>query len=333
MLKLPQSAAPVQVATRWLRAQLFRTRTAEAGEVLLTRQRVFIVPTRTGLIYGVMLVVLFLCSINYSLSLGFALTFLLAACAVVDMVLTWRNLVQLVLSAGRTQAVFAGEVTQFPLHLHNRRQQDRHAIHIGFADDDLPELEQTADVSGHAATTVMLGLQTQARGWLAAPRIRLRSSFPLGLFHAWSYWQPDARVLVYPMPEAGEPPLPLDTGGSEAGQGMAGNDDFAGIRAWQAGDSMRHMAWRQIARNADGALVTKQFEGGTTGRLVLDYAQLPEHLDTEQKLSRMTRWVLMAESLGAPYGFILGNMRLPADTGPGHLAACLQALALYGHHA
>lgn len=300
---------------------------------MLTRQRVFIVPTRAGLIYGVMLIVLFLCSINYSLSLGFALTFLLAACAVVDMVLTWRNLVQLSLSAGRTQSVFAGEVAQFPLHLHNRRQQERHAIHISFADDDLPELEQAADVSSHAATTAVLGLQTQVRGWRAAPRIRLRTSFPLGLFRAWSYWQPDARVLVYPMPEAGEPPLPLDTGGSEAGQGMAGNDDFAGIRAWQAGDSMRHMAWRQIARNADGALVTKQFEGGTTGRLVLDYAQLPDHLDTEQKLSRMTRWVLMAESLGAPYGFVLGNTRLPADTGPGHLAACLQALALYGYRA
>lgn len=313
----------------WMRARLFKLRAAEAGEVVLNQRRVFIVPSRAGLLYGVMLIVLFLCSINYTLSLGFALTFLLAACALVDMHLTYRNLVHLALSTGRTQAVFAGEIAQFELHLHNRRKHDRYALRLGFIEHDSPAIEQAVDIAGNTTTTLALGLQSKTRGWLAAPCVRLRTSFPLGLLRAWSYWRPAARILVYPTPETGEPPLPVHEGGTQTGRGLAGHDDFAGIRAWQAGDSIRQMAWRQIARNADGALVTKQFEGGASGQLLLDYARLPSTLDTEQKLSRMTRWVLMAEAQGLPYSFALGTLRLPAASGPAHLAACLHALALH----
>ena len=67
----------------WTGKYLFRLRTAEEGEVFLPQRRIFIVPTRAGLTFGIMLLVLFLCSINYNLSLGFALTFLLASCAIV----------------------------------------------------------------------------------------------------------------------------------------------------------------------------------------------------------------------------------------------------------
>src|SRR5690606_14709137 len=100
----------------WTVRWLFRLRDVEVGEVFLNQRRVFIVPTRAGLTFGVMLIVLFLCSVNYSLSLGFALTFLLGACAVIDMHLTFRNLAHLHLRPGNTQAVFAGEEAQFELH-------------------------------------------------------------------------------------------------------------------------------------------------------------------------------------------------------------------------
>ncbi|MDQ7969017.1 MAG: DUF58 domain-containing protein [Oxalicibacterium faecigallinarum] len=307
---------------------MFKLREAEEGEVFLKQRRVFIVPTRAGLMFGVMLIVLFLCSINYSLSLGFALTFLLAGCAVIDMHLTFRNLAHLYLSPGRTQAVFAGEIAQFSLHLRNQRKHGRYALHLTFIDTGTPAQPQLADVPADGSVTVSLGISTTQRGWLPAPPIRLHTTFPLGLLRAWSYWQPAAQVLIYPAPEAGEPALPLHTGGTEMGHGLAGQDDFAGIRAYQAGDSIRHMAWRQIARSASGALVTKQFEGGASARLVLDYSRI-KNLDTEQKLARMTRWVLMAEAQGLPYAFTLGTTHLPFASGPAHLSACLQALALY----
>ncbi len=311
---------------------LFQLRDAEPGEVFLHQRRVFIIPTAAGLALGVMLVVLFIGSVNYTLSLGFALTFLIAGCAVIDMHLTFRNLAHLHLAAGRAQSVFAGEEAQFELHLINRRKHDRYAIWLGFIGENLPALEQAVDISAHATRSVTLAVKAAQRGLLHAPRVRLQTRFPLGFLRAWSYWQPDARALVYPHPEDNAPPLPMAGEEKEDGQGRAGHDDFAGVRAYQAGDSMKLLAWRQIARidpESGGTLVTKHFEGGAASELCIDMSTLPRGMDIEMKLSRMTRWVLNAEAHGLAYAFRLGDITFPAAIGPAHREACLQALALY----
>ena len=278
------------------------------GEVELTQRRVFILPTRAGLGYGVMLAVLFIASVNYKLGMGFALTFVLAACALVDMYLTFRNLAWLRLAPGRCPAVFAGDDARFELHLSNRKAHDRYALRIAFMEPDLPE--RAVDVPARSTCTVLLAAPAPRRGWLAAPRVRLSTRFPLGLLGAWSYWQPDAEVLVYPAPEPDAPPLPLAESGRADRPGQAGQDDFAGIRAYQAGDSPKRLAWRQIARldaGSAGALVSKHFEGGSGSELLLDFSILPVTLGLESRLSRMTRWVLEAEARAQPYAFRLGD--------------------------
>jgi uncharacterized protein (DUF58 family) len=311
---------------------LFQMGGAEAGEVYLKQRRVFIIPTQPGLGFGVLLVVLFIGSVNYNLSLGFALTFLIAACAVIDMHLTFRNLAHLYLAAGRSQPVFAGEEARFELQLINRSKYERYAIRIGFIDKQLPDLPQATDIEAASTRTVTLSLTAQRRGWLAAPRVRLQTRFPLGLFQAWSYWKPDTQVLVYPQPEAFSSPLPMASLGKQDGRGPAGHDDFAGVRAYQSGDSIKHLAWRQIARmdtEHHAPLVTKHFEGGAVSELTLDLDLLPASLDIEAKLSRMARCILDAEAQGLPYAFRIHNLAYPAAIGPAHQAACLQALALY----
>jgi len=304
-------------------------RGAEAGEVFLAQRRVFILPTRAGLLFGLTLIVLLLASINYDLGLGYALTFLLGACAIVDMLLTHRNLAHLHLRPGRAAPVFAGEEARFELHLSNQSRHARFAIVLGFA-DAVPGLDHAVDVEAGGTAAVTLGAPTHRRGWMPAPRITLHTRFPLGLMRAWSYWQPELRVLVYPRPEERLPPLPLQASGRQSGRGTAGHDDFAGIRAYQVGDAPRQLAWRQIARSENGVLVTKQFQGGDTAELVLDLAQLPAGMDLEAKLSRMTGWVLAAEAGGLPYALRLGGRHLPAANGTAHQAACLRALAVYG---
>lgn len=305
---------------------------AEPGEVELTQRRVYILPTAAGLGYGLMLAVLFIGAVNYQLSMGLALTFGLAACALVGMVLTFRNLAWLRLAPGRCLPVFAGEDARFELHLVNRHGHDRYALQIGFVGPGLPE--RAVDVSARSACTVLLGAPAPRRGWLAAPKVRLSTRFPLGLLRAWSYWRPDARVLVYPAPEADAPPLPAAEGAADR-PGQAGFEDFAGIRAYQAGDSPRRLAWRQIARldaaGAENALVSKHFEGGSGTELVLDFSRLPATLNLETRLSRMARWVLEADARGQAYAFRLGATDVGPATGPAHREACLRALALYGN--
>jgi uncharacterized protein (DUF58 family) len=324
-------------AQRWL----FRQNGPERGEVFLGQRRVFILPSRPGLGYAMMLVLLFIGAVNYNLSMGFTLTFVLGACAVIDMHLTFRNLAHLTLAPGRAPAVFAGDDAQFELHLANRGKRARHAILVRFedggADDEgggggrgIGAVSHAVDIG--AGDNIVLSLSTPARrrGWLQAPRVRLQTSFPLGLLRAWSIWHPDMRALVYPRPATDAPPLPFENTVRADGGGQAGDDDFAGIRAYQAGDSMRRLAWRQIARLDNGALVSKHFEGGSAGELRLDIALLPRTMDTESRLSCMARWVVEAEARALPYGFALGHLALAPSLGAAHQEACLRALALYG---
>ncbi len=65
--------------------------------------------------------------------------------------------------------------------------------------------------------------------------------------------------------------------------------------------------------------------------LVLDFDAMPGSMHTEQRLSRMTRWVLDAEQRAVPYALRIGTLRIPPSVGAAHSAACLRALALYGH--
>lgn len=315
------------------RRLVFLEHKPEAGEVFLKQRRVFTLPGKAGLMFVVLLIVLFIAATNYSLSLGFALTFVLGACAWVNAFLTFRNLAYLHLLAGPAQPVFAGEEAQFTLHLINRRKHQRYAIWIGFSGEG--HQEQPVDIAPNSRASIQLSAPSLQRGWLPIPRVRLQTWFPLGLLRAWSTWLPDAQALVYPQPEQHAPPLPYAGSSQADGQGHAGNEDFSGVRAYQTGDAVKHLAWKHIARMAvesGGPLITKEFSGGSASDLTLDYDKLPRSMDTELRLSRMTRWVLEADATALPYAFHLGGISYPARTGQAHRLECLQALALHELH-
>ena len=294
--------------------------------MVLVHRRVYIVPTRLGWLFGLTLLILLIGSINYALSLGFALTFMLGGMALAGMVHTARNLARMAVSVGRAEPVFAGEAAQFRLYLDGRVAFDRPAI---LARHVRSGSQLVVDVPAGALAEVVLGVPAERRGWLPLGRVMLETRFPLGIFRAWSYVEPDARCLVYPRPERS--PLPAPSVDSAAGGGRSpvpGNDDYAGLRTYQLSDSPRHVAWKAVARSDD--MLTKQFSGEAAAELWLDWQLLPAGLGLEARLSRLAGWVLAADRAGTHYG-----LRLPgAESGPGrgdrHRAACLQALALFG---
>ena len=325
--------APQSLARRM--GERMRPAAIDEGELVLSQRRIYILPTRPGLGFGALLLVLLIGSINYGLGLGYALTFLALSCALVDMVLTWRNLAYLRLQPLRGPNVFAGQEAVFQLQVSNTTRRARYAILVDVAGNDADHAQprHAVDVPAQGSATVRLAVPSSTRGWLEAPRLTLSTRFPLGLFRAWSYWRPGTRALVYPFPEEGAPPLPAASGSLLDGAGQAGEDDFAGVRPYQPGDPLRRLAWRQIARldPVDGGqLATKHFEGGAHTELVLDLAAMNPQLNLELRLSRLTRWVLEAESRALPYAFRLGADNYDAANGVAHQSACLRALALYG---
>jgi uncharacterized protein (DUF58 family) len=295
------------------------------GDLRLDRRKIFILPTRAGLMFGVLLIIMLLTSVNYSLSLGYALTFLLVGVGVVSMLHTWRNLLGLTLRAGRAEPVHAGELAELGLTLHNPRGQARYAIEL-----TVPRNAQSTliDVAAGVDQLIAVALPTDQRGWQIAPRMRLSTRWPLGLWQAWAWWHPQVQMLVLPRLETPAAPLPesSSTGNEFNGRGR-GEDDFSAIRAFREGDSTRRLAWKAMARSGRDDLLVLEFEGGG-GQLWLDWSAMSAALPPEDRLSRLARWVVDAESAGLSYGLRLNSVTIDRASGAAHRAECLQALAL-----
>lgn len=295
------------------------------ADVILGRRQLFMLPTRYGLLFAVLLVVQLLAAINYANGLAYALTFLLGSLAVVSMLYTHRNLFRLRLSSGACAPIFAGETATFPIHLINDSDTPRYGVAVLC---DKKEIARV-DIPARAAAGVSVSVPAPTRGPLAMPAIALITRFPLGLLYSWS-----RRVglgqscLVYPRPAV---PTPMRSGTSESSEPASGlsigGDDYLGTREFQPGDSPRHVDWKAVARGQDWRI--KQFGGEHQATVWLDWDTL-EGLDTEARLSVLTRWVLDAEPSGMLYGLRLPQQTIEPAHGQAHRHECLKRLALFG---
>jgi uncharacterized protein (DUF58 family) len=77
-------------------------------------------------------------------------------------------------------------------------------------------------------------------------------------------------------------------------------------------------------------LLTKQFSGRADAELWLDWRQLPPQMDVEDRLSRLTRWVLDAHALGVTFGLRIPRQTIALGSGDAQRDLCLEALALFG---
>lgn len=304
-----------------------RVKPPEPAPIVLAQRRVYVLPTRPGLVHGLSVGAMLLAAINYNLSLGYALAFLLGGLVVPTMLHTFRNLAYLRLMPGRADPVFAGETAHFGLVLSEDRGRERRRIGLRLAGQASAE---TVDIPPNGSSLARLECPAPRRGWLAMPRVTLETTYPLGLIRAWSYAAPDARCLVYPAPAEGAPPPPFQGGAPEGSGQDGGREDFAGLRKHQPADSPRHVAWKQAARRSEAPLLAKQFAGAGAAILRLDWEALPTGLGTEEKLSLLARQVLDAHAAGLAWGLRLPGRDLAVADGETHRHACLEALALHG---
>jgi uncharacterized protein (DUF58 family) len=310
---------------RWAQERLWQRSRDNSGPVVIVRSRIYILPSRAGLLFALVLLTMLVGAINYDLSLGHALTFLLAGIGLAAMLRTFRNLLDLRLDVGNPEPVFAGDPALFPIHLENLRSTAREGLEIGI-DRDQPVI---CRVAADAIADLHLPVPTTKRGWYALPRLRIATRYPLGLYYAWAYAAPPRRGLVYPRPHFR--PLPDDEAllPTTDGRGSAGLDDFAGLRVRQPADALRHVAWKAAARDPEHRqLLVKQFAGGARSEYWLEWRQVTDD-NVEERLAVLASWAIDAEHAGLHYGLRLPDSVLAPGHGEGHLHACLRALALH----
>ncbi|HET7729519.1 MAG TPA: DUF58 domain-containing protein [Usitatibacter sp.] len=301
---------------------IFRAAVPEPAPVTLVQRRIFILPTRQGYFFAFVLVVLLISSINYELSLGFLLTFLLGGMAAVAMLHTWRNLAHLRLRPGRCEPVHAGETAHFALNVETPTRT-RFAIAVRRAGEE----PVYADVVAGEVATLALPFVAAQRGLARCGRLEVFTRYPVGLFHAWSYVDFDMAVVVYPRPDprAGTPPE-LSRSLAEEGIPVPGDEEFNYLRAYRAGDAPKLIAWKALAR--ERGVLTKEFSAMASSELWLDWDDAHAG-DVEARLSILCQWVLQAERFGQSYGLRLPGRSVPPSRGEAHRTRCLETLALY----
>lgn len=293
------------------------------GVVTVTRRRVYILPTGLGLAYAGMLFAMLLAGLNYGNNLALALTFLLAAGGWVAMHQCHHNLAGLSVGPAGTRAPFAGDDAEFAFTL--SASSAREDIVLRAAARAAPAVSLGAGLAATAAVAV----PTTRRGRVRLGRLRVESSFPLGLFTAWTWTHPDLECLVYPRPAPRDregPPPAAEPGAAHDGR-ASGEEDFAGLRNFRAGDPPRRIAWKAWARG--GELVVKEYVGAARAPTLFDLADAPGR-DLEARVARLARWIVDAEERGDRYGIRLPDGEVGPGAGLTHRNRCLARLATFG---
>ena len=315
------------MAVAWLDKRIAAWARRRHGEdqnpLTLHQRRIYILPSRAGLAFAALVFAMLLGSMNYSASLGFALTFLLTGVGLVCMHHTHRNLVGTVARFNGCRPVFAGQRALFQISLNNPSVGRRYELHVAHGDQH----SQSTDLNGGETVTLSLPVPSQQRGLLRLSRFAVASRHPGGLFRAWSWANMRLDCVVYPHPARPGRPLPkTEQEGLDRWSDQRGEADFAGLRNFVSGDPPRRIAWKAYARSQD--LLVKQFSGTQLTPTFLDWESLPD-LDTEQRLSQLTRWCLDAHEHGRNYGLRLPSEEIKPGHGNAHLNRCLTALALF----
>ncbi|WP_146218654.1 DUF58 domain-containing protein [Halomonas sp. LBP4] len=302
---------PDRVASDWrerLRRRWLGRLTASLWAPL-PQSRLFLLPTRFGLGWAGLVVLLVLFGINYQNNMAHALAFWLFALGVVVLLRTWRNLLGVRVALRLPQEVFAGNEARLGVSLEGKRSRTALVLHAGgaSAQADLPE--------GRGETT--LALPAPRRGVQSLPPLRIESRWPLGLVRVVAWLEPGGRLLVYPRPLDADEPLHR-----RAGAGLDASD-FAGLRRAEPGDSPARLAWKQWSRT--GVLAAKVFSVPPRQQLWLDYDACQG--EAERRLSVLCARVLAHHQAGDRFGLRLPGLTLAQGEGARQRRLALEALA------
>ncbi len=308
----------------WLGGWLDR-RSPTSKSITLTQKRIYIIPSKMGLLFLALITLMFVNGVNYQNNLIFSFSVLLMSIFITSIVVTFQNMAGLVITAKHGEPVFSGNATVLHLNLTHSAKKIKDGLMLGFNREHAAVL---TPIESRLAT--QLEFKTQARGRLTVPRLTLFSVYPVGLFTCWTWIKLDFEGVVYPSPlftpyqYVGQTEAGTETAQQIVSRGM---DDFRGFRVYQNGDSLKHVAWRQYAKT--NQLLTKEFEQPQAQGHWLDWDALPGY-KMEHRLQILCGWVVRSHDENREYGLSLPGLSIPSGRGDVHQQTCLTALALHG---
>jgi uncharacterized protein (DUF58 family) len=298
------------------------------NEITLTLRSIFIVPAKVGWAFLVLLALLLVTAINYQNSLIYGLTFWLFSVAMSAQLFTYRNLSGLTVKTSHSINGFSGSSVEIPILLSDKKR-DHQGLMIHWSTSGQDDIIMIADVMCHQEKEILVPFQLPQRGYLHTSRLRIETRFPFGFYKSWTWLRLKTPGIVYPKPII--TPFIASTGEGDEMPTDAnlsiGNDEFIGLRNYRPGDSLKHVAWKYLAKGK--GLLSKEYDNQQISMQWLDWFSL-QGMSVEQRLSHLTGWILQAEQQGRAYGLKLPQLEIKPNVGDAHRDDCLKHLALYG---
>jgi uncharacterized protein (DUF58 family) len=311
-----------QVAAARLRAWARRRHGPDRLPATVQRRRVYILPTRYGMMLSVILLAMLLAGLNYNSNLALGFGFLIVSLTLVTMHHCNRNLLGLSVDVATETDAIAGRDATLEFMLRNDAAIDRCDIEVrclGAAG--------SGTVTARDAAAITVVVPVTQRGVLTATQFELRTLYPFGWFYAWTYVHSTLTVYVAPQP-AGDRILPAaGAQGASFPADTPGDEDFSGLRAYQPGIALKHMAWKVLARGGEAAVRTYSSLAAQPEWFEWDVLA---GLDTESRLAQLAQWIMASERAQHTYGLRLPGIEIAPSGGAAHRIACLRALAQFG---
>ncbi|MCE0496446.1 MAG: DUF58 domain-containing protein [Methylacidiphilales bacterium] len=304
----------------------------------MKRELFFLRPTLLWVLLGPILGCMWLAAVNYSNNLVYAVLYLVGSLCFVSLFHSWRNLSTLQVEHIRINSAFVGEEVRVEIHLLN---PDKHPVQglffarvgeeTGLSRWPIPLAKQgggSLRIAAGDSCRLEVFFPAERRGIYRLESLLVRSSYPFGLVWAAFRVPVDVVYFIYPQPKGSLAWPELRPSGDEGVPvSSRPGDDFAGVRAYTPGQSLRHVDWKAYARGRP--LSVKYFTGGEGRQLWLDASQMLR-LPLEDRLSQLALWIVNAEKEEISYALRLGRSVLPLGIGPAQSRRALEALAVAG---
>lgn len=297
------------------------------------RRQLYMLPTKTGWIFSMMVFVLLLTSIKFNHQPTFLLTFLLASIGFISALHTHKNLNHLKINYKNSANIFAEDYAQFPLSIHNSSDTIRHNIWI-----ICERFNSCISLNPNSIKSTSIKLKIAKRGRFKLPPVSISSHFPIGILFSWSRpFDANVECLVYPKPvdslqQTIPPYSTVDNTGNESNTvtNSNNNEQISSLKTYQSGDRLRDIHWPTLAKN--NQLLSKEYESSSEQKLIFRWEHVAS-LDTEDKISQLTFWLLEADKQGIQYQLSIPGFESGFESrnsaGNTHLINCLEQLAVW----
>ncbi len=304
---------------------------------VLSQRTIFILPTRFGLTYLGLVILLFVLGTNYQNNLILFSCFLLASLFLTTIWHSYANLSGLTITA--KQATVTGFPTQIiALKITLNSTKRRYALRLGFERNNPIKINKT-----NGLLDIQVPCCFVSRGVYSLPRLRIESQFPLGLIKTWSLVKFPTQLVVYPEPKKPSPHwLTMIMNGAKTLKSSGENqqtsaeqwlpleqevDDFNQLTRYQPGESLSKVAWKQLAQKQQWW--SKQFQTTTSASYRFSLQQF-QAIETELALQYLCYLLQQAETQQCFYGLTLSrSVSTEINQGSAHLIGCLTLLAHY----